>query len=133
MKADNAFFRALCWLTGAIPISRTKGALSQTDQTAAFLGHNKAHLYVAPEGSRKRAAKIRSDFYHVARKTGRPIVCGNFDYRTKGYSFSEPFDVDELTFEQTLDVIGAYYRDAGLLESGRHPERTTPFAAPKTD
>lgn len=132
-KADNPFFRALCWLTGSIPISRANGGPSQTDQVAAFLWHSRGHLYVAPEGSRKRAAKIRSGFYHIARKTGRPIVCGNFDYRTKEYSFSAPFDVGELTFEETAQKIGAYYRDAGLLESGKHPERTTPFAAPKSD
>ena len=133
LKADFIFFRFCCWLTNAIPIYKNRGSQSQSDQITEFLRHNNGHLYVSPEGSRPRASKIRSGFYHIARKSGRPIVCGNFDYRTKEYSFSEPFEVRELTFEDTVARIGTYYRDAGLLESGKHPERTTPFEIVKSD
>ena len=132
-KVDTPFFRFVIWLFGMIPIRRTNGAVSQTDQIASALKKRPQHLFIAPEGARKRAAKIRSGFYHIAQKTGYPIICASIDYRTKTYSFSEPFDVSEHTFEETLGQLEAYYRETGLDQGAKHPERVTPLVLNKDD
>ena len=127
-KGESYFAGVVVWCVGAIPIIRNKGNISQTDQIVKYLSENEGHLYIAPEGTRKRGTKIHSGFYHIAQKAGYPIVCGNLDYRTKEYSWRDPIDIADLSYEETVVKIAAYYRESGLENGGKHPEKTTPFA-----
>ena len=40
-------------------------------------------LGIAPEGTRKRVPKWKTGFYHIALKSGVPIVFCKFDFKTK--------------------------------------------------
>ena len=114
-------------LFGAAGVKKDQSAVGgQTDAVAK--GLNKP-LYMSPEGTRKYAGHIRSGFYHIARKAGDvPIVCGNFDYRTREYSFSKPIDVGEKSIAEVLASIRAHYDEHKLLKSGRYPVCECPLA-----
>ena len=50
-----------------------------------------AFLGLSPEGTRKRVDKLRTGFYHIAKKAGVPIVPVGFDYENKRVVIGEAF------------------------------------------
>jgi hypothetical protein len=48
-------------------------------------------LVLSPEGTRKKVDRLRTGFYHIARKASVPIVMAGMDYEKKEVSISEPF------------------------------------------
>jgi len=78
------------WLGGiAVDRSVSKDRVSAT--VAAFNARDRLVLGVAPEGTRKRVAKWKTGFYHVALGAGVPIVPVAFDYRRKAVVMGDPF------------------------------------------
>lgn len=70
------------WL-GGIPIDRTAahGVVEQT--VALFAARPQLLLVVTPEGTRKKVARWKSGFWHIAHGAGVPILLGAIDYRKK--------------------------------------------------
>lgn len=70
------------WL-GGIPINRgaAHGVVEQT--VAAFQREPQLVLSLTPEGTRSRVEKWKRGFYHVALRTGVPVVLAYMDYRLK--------------------------------------------------
>lgn len=56
------------------------------------------------------------------------MVCGNFDYRTREYSFSAPIPVAGRDIQAVLGDIRAHYEEHKLLKSGRYPACECPLA-----
>jgi 1-acyl-sn-glycerol-3-phosphate acyltransferase len=55
-----------------------------TEQVVATIRqHDKIWIGMAPEGTRKKAEKMKSGFYHIAHAAGIPIVMFAFDYDHK--------------------------------------------------
>ncbi len=93
--AKNSLFRfpyggLFRWL-GGYPVDRSKShnyvdavvdTLDQVDQFS---------LCIAPEGTRKKVERLKTGFYHIAKKAQIPIILCRFDYGRKVVSFSEPF------------------------------------------
>jgi len=50
---------------------------------AVFDAHEKFRIALAPEGTRKKVSKLRTGFYHIAKKAKVPIVPVSFDYGNK--------------------------------------------------
>ena len=50
---------------------------------AVFEAHEKFRIALAPEGTRKKVSKLRTGFYHIAKKAQVPIVPVSFDYGNK--------------------------------------------------
>ena len=126
LKGDTLFFRLVSKLTGQISITRDSKALSQTEQIAAELRErNECFFYISPEGKRSKVQKIKTGFCYIAKKASIPIICGNFDYRTREYSFGPGFTVCDLSIKEIIDKVRKYYEDRDLLESGRYPEYTS--------
>lgn len=48
-------------------------------------------LVLSPEGTRKKVDRLRTGFYHIAKKAGVPIVMAGLDFSKKQASISEPF------------------------------------------
>lgn len=73
------FFRGL----GGAPVDRS-GKLGSVEAIAAvFNAHDKFRIALAPEGTRKKVKKLKTGYYHIAKKLQIPIVPVAFDYGNK--------------------------------------------------
>lgn len=69
--------------SGGIPVNRTSKNNMVTDTVKAMHATDFFWFGVAPEGTRKRIAGLRSGFYRVACEAGVPLGVTCFDYATK--------------------------------------------------
>jgi 1-acyl-sn-glycerol-3-phosphate acyltransferase len=100
------FFR---WL-GGIPVDRTQKNNFVAATVEAFEREPRMHLVISPEGARKKVARFKTGFYHIARLAGVPILLCTFDWGKKEVHFDpEPFypTGDE---EQDLAYIWNYFK-----------------------
>lgn len=68
---------------GLIPVHRDS-AHGLTEQVVTTIQkYDKIWVGMAPEGTRKKAEKMKSGFYHIAHAAGVPIVMFSFDYDHK--------------------------------------------------
>jgi len=73
------FFRSL----GGAPIDRSGNRGSVESLAAVFDAHQKFRIALAPEGTRKKVKKLRTGYYHIAKRLQIPIVPVAFDYENK--------------------------------------------------
>ncbi|MBT3543388.1 MAG: acyltransferase [Flavobacteriaceae bacterium] len=73
------FFKGL----GGAPIDRSGNKGAVESMVAVFEAHEKFRIALAPEGTRKKVAQLRTGFYHIAKKAKVPIVPVAFDYENK--------------------------------------------------
>lgn len=102
----NLFFKSI----GGIPVARDKKT-SMTDVLAAeFEKHDKLHLAITPEGTRKPRKEWRKGFYFIARKAQVPIMLIGLDYGKKEASI---LDIIEPTgiYAKDIEKIKSYYKD----------------------
>lgn len=87
------FVGPLGWLLrkmGGTPVDRFSHH-GVVDQVAdLFAANDEFILAMAPEGTRKRVDKLRTGFYHIAKKAGVPIVPAGLDYEHKQILIGEP-------------------------------------------
>lgn len=92
MIKDNLFKGPLGWLLrrcGAIPIDRSRSAGVVEQTVEQFAKHDRLYIVVTPEGTRTRATKWKTGFWHIARQAGVPIVVALADYQSKRIFFPE--------------------------------------------
>lgn len=102
----------LGWLLtkmGGTPVDRSS-QLGMVGQAAALFDNNENFILgLSPEGTRKRVDKLKSGFYHIAKKAAVPIVPIGLDYENKrlvvGDSF---FATDEA---EDMKKIIAFYAE----------------------
>ncbi|MBI5858202.1 MAG: 1-acyl-sn-glycerol-3-phosphate acyltransferase [Sphingobacteriales bacterium] len=73
---------------------------------------------LAPEGTRKKVDKLRTGFYHIAKKAGVPILMVGLDFSKKEVVLSETFftsDNEEKDIEHIISFFGQI--------KGKYPER----------
>lgn len=80
------FFWPLGWFLrsqGGTPVDRFSkhGVVDQA--VSLFAANENFILALAPEGTRKKVDKLRSGFYHIAKKAGVPILTAGLDYEHK--------------------------------------------------
>jgi len=68
---------------GGAPIDRSGNKGAVESMVAVFEAHEKFRIALAPEGTRKKVAQLRTGFYHIAKKAKVPIVPVAFDYENK--------------------------------------------------
>ena len=93
---------------GLIPVHRdsAQGLTQQVVET--IQQHDQIWVGMAPEGTRKKAEKIKSGFYHIAHAAGVPIVMFSFDYDHKTiYSLGTFTPTGH--YQQDLEQIMQYY------------------------
>lgn len=73
------FFRSL----GGAPIDRSGNKGSVESLAEVFDAHQKFRIALAPEGTRKKVKKLRTGYYHIAKRLQIPIVPVAFDYTNK--------------------------------------------------
>ena len=102
---------------GGTPVDRFSKH-GMVDQVVALFNANETFMLgLSPEGTRKRVDKLRSGFYHIAKKAGVPIVPIGFDYANKlvviGHAFFPGDDEDA-----DLKKIISFYAEI----QGKRPE-----------
>jgi len=87
----------LRWM-GGIPVDRgaSHGLVGETVKAFASVGGRV--LAIAPQGTRRRGARFRSGFLHIARGANVPVVLASLDYASRclrlGPTFMAGEDVD---------------------------------------
>jgi 1-acyl-sn-glycerol-3-phosphate acyltransferase len=109
--------KSLLLSTGAIPVERSKRTGMVDCIVSTFAQHNELVLLIAGEGTRKRVNKWKSGLWHVADKTGLPIMPAYLDYAKKEAGFGPP------TYTTgNMDTDAAQLRNFYADKTGRFPE-----------
>jgi 1-acyl-sn-glycerol-3-phosphate acyltransferase len=91
------FAHVMRWM-GGIPVDRSSphGVVSQSVE--GFSREGARILVIAPQGTRKRGARFKSGFLHIARGAGLPVVLASLDFGHRcirlGPTFHPGPDVD---------------------------------------
>lgn len=97
-------------LSGGIPVER-KARHDATDQVAAlFNQHDSFILAVAPEGTRRKVAKLKTGFYYIALKANVPIIPAGFDFAKKCVIVGSPLYPTQ-SIEADIAVLMEFYRN----------------------
>jgi len=87
----------LRWM-GGIPVDRSASHGIVGEAVEAFASVDRRILAIAPQGTRKRGARFRSGFLHIARGAKVPVVLASLDYASRclrlGPAFMAGEDVD---------------------------------------
>ena len=102
----NLFFKSI----GGIPVERNKRTSMTDVLTAEFDKHDKLHLAITPEGTRKPRKEWRKGFYFIARKAGVPLMLIGLDYGKKEASVLDIFHPTGI-YAKDIVVIKSYYKD----------------------
>lgn len=99
------FFR---WV-GGIPVDRFSKH-NVVDQVVDILSkESEIMIALSPEGTREKVDRLRTGFYHIAKKAGIPIVMIGLDFGNRGIVVSEPFyttDSEQADFDRILQFFG---------------------------
>jgi 1-acyl-sn-glycerol-3-phosphate acyltransferase len=107
------FFR---WL-GGYPVDRT-GKHDMVQQViAVFNKHDEFIVGIAPEGTRKKVAKLRTGFYFIAKGAGVPIVPVGFDFSEKQIVISQPVYASD-NLDSDFNKLLSFYRNI----RGKNPD-----------
>ena len=99
------FFRML----GGTPVDRSSSHDVVEQVVKLFNEHDEFILALAPEGTRKKVAKLRTGFYYIAKGAGAPIVPVGFDFEKKQIIIGEPLYPSD-NFDQDMERLLAFYR-----------------------
>lgn len=105
---------------GGIPIDRSKANNMVEAMVKEFAERDEFMLTIAPEGTRGRAGKWKTGFYHIAMGAGVPMVLGLMDYRRKVVGLG-PALMPSGDYEKDMAVMAEYYRSC----TPKHPELAT--------
>lgn len=110
----NIFFKSI----GGVPIERNKKSSTTDNLAAEFAKHDKLHLAVTPEGTRKPRKEWRGGFYFIALKAQVPIILVGLDYAKKEAIFLGEF-IPTGDFDNDIVKIKARFK--GI--QGKHPDK----------
>ena len=106
------------WL-GGISIDRSRANNVVAQMVGKFEEMDRLILLIPPAGTRKRVAKWKSGFYHIASGANVPVVLGFLDYKRKSGGIG-PAVALTGDLKQDMNTIRAFYRDI----EGKYPEKT---------
>ena len=102
---------------GATAIDRSKNNNLVDGLVKTYNEEDELNICFTPEGTRKKVTRLRTGFYHVAKKAGIPILMVKFDYANKIIEWREPF-YPTNDQEHDFEVIEAYFKGV----AGKFPE-----------
>lgn len=76
---------------GGIPVDRSDKHDMVNQVVNLFNRNENFILALSPEGTRKKVERLKTGFYHIAKKAAVPIMMIGMDYAKKEISFAEPF------------------------------------------
>lgn len=102
------FGRLFRWL-GGIAVDREASSGVVEQMVAAFRSREELILGLAPEGTRRRVARWKTGFYHIAVGAGVPIVPATFDYPRRLIRLGAPL-VPTGDLASDMDHLQAFFR-----------------------
>lgn len=93
---------------GGTPVDRFAKSGMVEQVAALFDANDNFMLGLSPEGTRKRVNKLRTGFYHIAKKAGVPIVPIGLDYKNKLLVIGEAFFPGSDEEADINKIIGFY-------------------------
>jgi 1-acyl-sn-glycerol-3-phosphate acyltransferase len=76
---------------GGVPVDRFNKN-NFVDQVVEMFNSNESFaIAMSPEGTRKKVDRLRTGFYHIAKKANVPIVMLALDFEHKEFRFAPPF------------------------------------------
>lgn len=110
----GCIFRAL----GGIPVVRSQNKNQVEQYIELFKSHPVFAIVLAPEGTRKKTATLKSGYYYIAKGAGVPIVPATIDYKNKSVQFHKPFYTSDDPVKDM--AIVEHYISSG---QGKYPEK----------
>lgn len=110
-------FRAL----GGIPVNRKERTQTVERLQELLRQKGQIHLAITPEGTRSKAEKWKSGFYHIAVAAGLPIELAVIDYGKKELGIFEVF-YPTGNIEEDLATIRSRYNKS----QAKYPDHFTP-------
>ena len=102
---------------GGIPVDRS-GNHNFVDEVAALFDNNDSFsVALSPEGTRKKVDRLKTGFYHIARKAKVPIILIALDFEHKEFRFSPPIYTTENEVADMAQIIHFFH---GV--KGKNPE-----------
>lgn len=101
---------------GGVPVERSANNRVVDQAVSLFNSRDSFILVLSPEGTRKKVARLRTGFYHIAKEANVPLVMAALDFENKEVSFSAPFFT---TFDERADFEKIYRFYAPV--NGKHP------------
>ena len=93
---------------GGFPVERSKN-LNQVDQVVNLYNSKESfHIALSPEGTRKKVAKLRTGFYHIAKNAHVPIIMVGLDFGNKKVVFAEPFYTTEQESADKQKIVAFF-------------------------
>lgn len=115
-------FRGIMLRLGGVPIRRDIRQNFVQQMADALTSAEYMALVVPAEGTRGRAPRWKSGFYHIAKTAGVPILTGYLDYGRKAGGFGTPLALSG-DIGRDMDNIRAFYQDI----PGKSPKNYGPI------
>jgi 1-acyl-sn-glycerol-3-phosphate acyltransferase len=103
---------------GGYPVNRSQSSNLVDEVVKIFNAKEEFGIALSPEGTRQKVDKLKTGFYHIAKKANVPIVMVGLDFANKQVIFSEPFMPSENQ-QKDFDHILNFFRPI----NGKHPEK----------
>ena len=104
---------------GGMPVDRFSKH-GMVEQAADLFATNEIFiLAIAPEGTRKRVDKLRSGFYHIAKKAQVPIMLVGLDFENRHLVLGEPLftsDNEAADSKKIIEFFSAIKGDKPKLD-----------------
>src|SRR5260221_1557950 len=98
------FFRTI----GGYPVDRSSSHDVVHQVVSIFNGHEEFILAIAPEGTRKKVAKLKTGFYYIALHAHVPIIPCGFDFQKKKVIVGQPF-YPSANAEADMEFLRKFY------------------------
>nr|WP_299345142.1 1-acyl-sn-glycerol-3-phosphate acyltransferase [Allomuricauda sp.] len=105
------FFR----ITGGAPVDRSQSSNTVESVVQIFRERKIFRFALAPEGTRKKVTKLKTGFYHIAKKADVPIVLVAFDFGKKQVKIAEPFFTTDNMEGDFLEIYKFYEGVVGFV------------------
>lgn len=104
------------WL-GGLPVDRTQHTNLVDSVTELYHSNKKLLIAMTPEGTRHKVDRLKTGFYHIARRSNIPIILCKFDFGNKIVTFGSPYHPSE-NMEAELQKVWDYWKGV----KGYHPD-----------
>jgi 1-acyl-sn-glycerol-3-phosphate acyltransferase len=103
--------------SGGVPVDRFNKN-NFVDQVVEMFNSNESFaIALSPEGTRKKVDRLRTGFYHIAKKANVPIVMLALDFEHKEFRFAPPFYTSDDADADFKHIIN-FFADV----KGKNPE-----------
>lgn len=110
---------------GGRPVDRSKNN-NLVDQVVHMFNENESfHIALSPEGTRKKVAKLKTGFYHIAKNAQVPIVMIALDFTNRRVIFAPPFETTENPAQDKQRILNFFNGIEGKVPEFGIDESTT--------